>query len=1036
MAAGKIIRKVVFGLTAALLIAIPAVGTPIYKQNEAAIKGFLLTNNVAVSDEEKTASKASGDALAKQALADGMVLLKNENNALPLKSSEKTLNVLGYHSVAWLHGGSGSGMVSKSTADTGFADILSSLRGYGVTLNEDILTYYRSIHDAGANPDIDTLHFHRQSDGHKFDLYDPAISGEYQTKLNAAVSFSDTAIVVIGRQGGESEDMPEMQYKAGNKIDASRHDLQISEEEEALLRFARANFQKTIVIINSTNSFQMDFLESIEGIDAAILIGPSGTQGADIIAKALYGDGIVPSGHLADTLPYDFTENVAYEYCGYEGVSFFSNTASYGTNQSTNAGLNTRPSLPYVDYVEGIYVGYRYYETADKMNVFSSKTRTLLDGTTAKGYDAVVQFPFGYGLGYTDFSWEIANVSVPESEAITADTKITVQVVVKNIGTTIGKDVVELYLDQPYISGGIEKSATKLVDFEKTGMLEPGETEVVTLNVKARDFASYDCYDKNNNGKTTYEIDAGDYTLRLATDSHHNKELLNGAKATRTYKANKTIVMDKDAYTGETIDNLFTGDKAVDGRAVDGKDVDGWNIPYISRASMPAGPVEQHSTHDKSTGRAMDAKTQNLVLFAGSSGTDATNFNAWNSATVDEFGDPIVIDDFAWGGNYETGTLFNNDGTLNAMGEDLAENYDDEAYWNDVMSQISYETAVGFVNDAHPNTKGIAVLNYPQTTSLDGPAQIGSFGRSGKDTGVGFPCDAVLAQTWNKDLLFEVGLEMGAQMSIYGIYGVYGCGMNIHRNPFGGRNYEYFSEDPYLTGAMAVNYAKGVKLTGHLAILKHFALAETETSRDSLYTYTSEQALREIYLEPFRMAVEGEGLCKGAEEYKEKGHQYEPVCNGIMTSYNRIGAVWAGGSAALLKGVLAKEWGFVGEIITDWSDNNQYMHLDQTLRYGGALGMSVSLRFSWRDGRAKIALRDAIKGVIYANLRAKLAKADYDTHPYAGKKSSSAIVTPPTDWVSPLIVAINVVGYAGAAAIIYFLVLGHPGLKFGKKKEN
>lgn len=277
---------------------------------------------------------------------------------------------------------------------------------------------------------------------------------------------------------------------------------------------------------------------------------------------------------------------------------------------------------------------------------------------------------------------------------------------------------------------------------------------------------------------------------------------------------------------------------------------------------------------------------------------------------------------------------------------------------------------------------------------------------------------------------------MGAQMSIYGIYGVYGCGMNIHRNPFGGRNYEYFSEDPYLTGAMAVNYAKGVKLTGHLAILKHFALAETETSRDSLYTYTSEQALREIYLEPFRMAVEGEGLCKGAEEYKEKGHQYEPVCNGIMTSYNRIGAVWAGGSAALLKGVLAKEWGFVGEIITDWSDNNQYMHLDQTLRYGGALGMSVSLRFSWRDGRAKIALRDAIKGVIYANLRAKLAKADYDTHPYAGKKSSSAIVTPPTDWVSPLIVAINVVGYAGAAAIIYFLVLGHPGLKFGKKKEN
>jgi beta-glucosidase len=260
--------------------------------------------------------------------------------------------------------------------------------------------------------------------------------------------------------------------------------------------------------------------------------------------------------------------------------------------------------------------------------------------------------------------------------------------------------------------------------------------------------------------------------------------------------------------------------------------------------------------------------------------------------------------------------------------------------------------------------------------------------------------------------------------------------MNIHRSPFGGRNYEYFSEDPVITGALATNYAKGVKVTGNLAIIKHLAVAETETSRDSLYTYLSEQTLREIYLEPFRMAVAGEGLCEGAKFYKEQGHRFEPVANALMTSYNRIGAVWAGGSCALLQGVLQREWGFIGEIITDYSDNNQYMHLDQTLRYGGALGMAVSLAFNWREGRAAAALRDAIKGVVYANLRAKLAKKFYDQNPYAGKKSSSAIISEPFDWVTPAIIAINVVCYTGAAVIIYFLVLGHPGLKFGKKKKE
>ena len=1028
-----ILKKVIFGLTTALLVAIPAVATPIYNQYETVIKGYLLAKDVAVSGEEKAAQMASGNALAKEAVANGIVMLKNEDDCLPLsRRLDSYVNVLGFHSVNWLYGGSGSGRVVKSTGDE-MIDFAQGLRNYGIELNEDLLNYYRS-HRPGLKeiPDIDTLGHNRSVDPHGlFDTFDQPITGEYADLLEDAVAEDNAlAIVVIGRQGGESEDMPEIQYKTGNKQDETRHGLQITTEEEELLRFAGENFERTIVIINSTNLFQMDFLDTIPGLSAAFLVPPTGCQGADAIAKVLYGE-TSPSGHTADIIPYDFKENVAYEYCGYEGVSFFSNNAIYGKNQTTNAGLRVRPSLPYVDYVEGIYVGYRYYETADAMGKFDSKRRG-----NATGYDAVVQYPFGYGLSYTTFSWDIANISLAAGSAISADSEITFQVLVKNTGEYNGRDVVELYLNQPYTAGGIEKSSTKLVDFAKTSELEPGESELVTLRAKARDLASYDCYDLNKNGRTTYEIDSGTYTFRLATDSHHNKELARaGDKATIDYKVNDTILLDKDAYTGVKVDNLFTGDKAVDGKAVDGLDVDGWDIPYISRKNMPASPVHQTSTHVQSTGRAMDDEMLDLCLFGGANGSDATKFNAWNNATEDEFGNPIEIDDFAWNSATSRDYVMEG-GELTETGIYLAKNFNDEEAWNQILSQIPYGTAAGFVGKAHPNVAAIAAIGYPAMTSLDGPAQVGSFNAQAKQTGVGFPCDAMLAQTWNKDLLFEVGLEMGTQMLNHGVGGIYGCGMNIHRSPFGGRNYEYFSEDPFLTGALAANYVKGVKLTGGLPIIKHLVAAETETSRDSLYTYMSEQTLREIYLEPFRICVEGEGLCEGAREYKEvTDEKYEPLANAMMTSYNRVGAVWAGGSAALLKGVLFNEWGFRGEIITDYSDYNQYMHLDETLRYGGSLGMAVALKFNWSEGRAKMALRDALKNVIFANLRAALSKAEYDKKPYNGKKSSSAVISEPFDWVTPSVIAFNVVFYSGAAAVFYFLVLGHPGIKF-RKKEN
>ena len=1049
----KIVKKGIFAAIAAVLVAVPIVGNHFYAQYETMIKG-LLVPPIVISQGGDTVEKASGDTLSQKAVTDGIVMLKNKDGALPLDLNwDMSVNLLGYASVNWLYGGSGSGRVVKNPADSNMASLIDALKGFDIEVNEDILNYYRSIKNPAARPDIDTLGFNRDANPHKFDLYDPKIEGneEYKKLLDDAKTFADTAIVVIGRQGGESEDMPEIQYKNGNQEDTSRHSLELSTEEEELIRYSVANYEKTVVIINSTNAFQMDFLDRIEGIDAALLVGPTGTQGAMAIPYILYGqdaDGkkVSPSGKTADILPYDFTKNVAYNYCGYEGVSFFSNTAEYGTNQTTNAGVTKRPSLPYVDYIEGIYVGYRYYETADKMGLFQNETFQTITGEMREGYDAVVQFPFGYGLSYTDFKWTVTGISKANGSALAGNEDIAITVIVENTGAYPGKDVVELYAETPYIAGGIEKSAAKLVDFEKTELLEPGKTQTLTLHAKARDLASYDCYDKNGNGKTTYELDPGNYSLRLATDSHHVKNVdfvtssaIDGPnkEGKIDYHVDTTIVLENDPYTGKTIDNLFTGEKAVDGRAVDGLDVDGWDIPYISRQNLPTSPVAQNSTHDNSTGRAMDDETRALVTFAGGNGADQTKANAWNDADEDEFGNPIDLDDsFAWGqGGNER--LYESDGvTLTERGEYFAEHFDDEDAWNDLLGQISYAEATGFVSGAHPNTKALNAIGYPATTSLDGPSQIGSFNAANSQTGVGFPCAAVLAQTWNKNLMFEIGLEMGAQMNEHGEHGVYGCGMNIHRNPFGGRNYEYFSEDPYLTGAYAANYARGVKLNGKIAILKHFAAAETETSRDSLYTYMSEQALREIYLEPFRMAVEGEGLSESAAQYKETENGYEPLLNSLMTSYNRVGAVWAGGSAAMMKGVLANEWGFRGEIITDWADNDQYMHLDQTIRVGGTLGMDVNLRFNYDNSlRARYALRDAVKNTVYAKLRASRALADYNTHPYEGRAIVSNITIPGNDWVTPVVYVIYGICGLGALAALYFGVLGHPGIKF-KKKER
>ena len=942
------------------------------------------------------------------------------------------------------YGGSGSGRVrpqdgqySTTSSTSAVTDIATAFKQAGVEVNQDILDFYSSYATLNSSSfDINTLNFNRDTNPEKFNIIEPNINSnsKYKNLLDAAPDFSDVAIVTISRQGGESEDMPEVQYKSDNgknAVDNSRHYLQVTTEEEALLRYASENFGKVIVLINSTNTFQLDFLDSIPNIKACLVVGATGLNGAEAIPNLIFGDA-TPSGHLVDTQAYDFTKYVATNYCGYEGVSFFKNfnSSDYGYNQTTNAGVKVRPSAGYVDYIENIYVGYRWYETADVEGAFKDEsiTFTKADGTTntKTGYDAVVQYPFGYGLSYTNFSWTIVSISSPENSEITADTDISIDVMVTNTGDVKGKDVVELYMTPQYNKGGIEKSAIKLVDYAKTEDIEPGKNETVTLHAKARDFASYDCYDMNKNGKTTWEVDAGTYQLKLMKDSHNISKVsyFNGSKkdvdGIINYKVSNTLLLDTDPSTGYKISNLFTGNDAVDGVSIDGQDDgDDYGIKYIKRDSFSTleYPIAQKETHTnyKTEGRALSDNAKKYELF------NDNKARSWNEATDDEFGNPInITDDDAMMGMSGDLTLYddNDEEKVSELGYKLGKDYDDKD-WDTLLSQVKFSEAVALVNRAHNNTNGIKSIglycdsnqNYI-LKNWDGPAQVGAFaGDNGIKRGTGFPCATTLGQTWNKNLAYEQGLSMGNDMRSVGITSVYGPGMNIHRNPFGGRNYEYFSEDPVLVGNMAGELSKGIKDTGCVAFAKHLVAAETETSRDGLYTWMTEQTLREIYLEPFRIAIEDYGV------------------NGLMTSYNRVGALWAGGSHALMEGVIRNEFGFKGVIFTDYSDNNQYMNLDETLRCQGDLGMSVALSSTYSteknaSDRFKVYLKLAVKHTAYAYLSAKCALKDFKANPYKGKTVKTTNAKQSFNWVTPAVVDINILVLGGAVLSIFFGTLG------------
>lgn len=927
-----VLRRVCMG-AASLLLAVAVAGTVVLSTMADSVDAFVSTPQSQMSEEQKQQILAQAKELALRTQAESTVLLQNKEDTLPLSEKIDQVNVFGWASTAWLNGGSGSGQVTIVESD-----LLSALEAYGIRYNTELTEMYRSFQNGREY--TGTLYSYPEQSGR---LYEPDIhnTAYYTPELLAnAKSFSDTAIVVIGRLAGESNDATRQQYKRTEKdgeiqVDKTRTMLELSAEEEALLEYVGANYKNVIVLINSTNLMELGQIETMEGIDACLMVGTTGTDGASALPAILWGE-MEPSGRTADTWAYDMSTAASYANSGLEGTGSYTNAEGlYPMDGTTNGNLGvsgvTYDRVAYVDYAEGIYVGYKWYETADAEGYWDD-----VDNRYGLGYNGIVQYPFGYGLSYTDFAWEV--LESPEGELLTGDGTVSVTVKVTNTGERAGKDVVQLYYTAPYISGEIEKSSVELGAFAKTDELKPGQSQELTLTLPVEDMASYDAYDANGNGFSGYELDAGDYIFTLRRDAHTVDEA-EGAVITCTLEDN--VQYPTDPVTGAQVSNRFTGEDAVDGVSLDGSD-SAQNIVYLTRAdfagTFPAENVDSRKMTENV--KALNLYTEEMA-----------------QAYIDPADAPITT------GAKNGLRIEDENGVTTDLGYRLGTDFNDPQ-WEELLDQLTVAEMETMYINGYGNTTKLESIGKMQGVDTDGPAQVGSWGRSAKEA-VGFTNAAAFAQSWNTALAHEVGQSHGRQALMNGYSGLYAPAVNLHRSPFNGRNYEYYSEDSFLSGEMCGNTVQGIQEMGVYVYVKHLVCNDGECGiyRDSVYVWMTEQTLREIYLKPFRMLVQ----------------DYDVT--GLMSSYNRIGAVWAGGSEALLTDVLRQEWGFNGAVITDYADHHSFMNGDQALRTGGSLWMAGfgggALAYETSSNSYLQALRQATKQNLYLYLHVRAINRDY-----------------------------------------------------------
>ncbi|WEV67512.1 glycoside hydrolase family 3 C-terminal domain-containing protein [Bifidobacterium sp. ESL0769] len=830
-----------------------------------------LLNNVTSKKyvlSQDTISRANK--LAEEVQSEGITMLQNNDSNLPLSS--KKVNVFGWASTNPIYSGSGSGAMNTQYKTV---SILEGMKNAGLQTNTKLSDMYVKYAKNRPQPKV--------MFAPEWDLPETPIKQYPADMMSQAKSFSDQAVVVLARQGGEGNDLPSNMKAKGVPYNNNSKDyedfkdgqsfLELDQSEKDMLDAVTKNFQNVTLVYNGGNAFQFSFLKDYPQIKSVLWCPPAGQTGFTALGKVLSG-AVNPSGKTSDTFLRDLHKSVNVNNYGdfqYNNVDQFIQKVPDFTGK-----LQTiKPT--FVNYTEGIYLGYKFYETAAKEGLIN--------------YNDVVQFPFGYGMSYTKFSQKMGKIDH-------ADGKISFDVTVKNTGDKAGKDVVESYFDPPYTNGGIEKASTNLVALGKTKLLKPGESQTVKISFKDDDMASYD-----SKTAKSYVLEKGDYDISINSDAHTaiDHQTVN-IPSTITYNKSKTHAGDKTAATNQ-FDNA-AGD-----------------VTYLSRKDHFAN---YQTATAAPTNFAMSDKVK----------SEFVNNGNYKPADHNKSGDKMPT----------TGAK-NNVRLASLRGK----SYNDPE-WNKLLDELTFNDMDSLIANGGYGTPAVDSIGKIKTTDADGPAALNNnFTKVGS---IGFPAEVSFACSWNKDLNKEFGKMIGDMAHDMHVDGWYAPGMDTHRSPFSGRNFEYFSEDGELAGALASSQIQGAQSKGVYAFMKQFALNDQETNRTNmLCTWANEQSIREIYLKPFEMGVKTGGT------------------TAAMSSFNYIGPTYAGANSALLNSVLRDEWGFHGFVVTDYFGVYGYQNADQIIRNGGDTMLAttkVTNHITDKSATSVIAMRQASKNILYS----------------------------------------------------------------------
>ena len=756
----------------------------------------LATGNGTLSDE----TNEEAAEVAEEIMEDGIVLLKNES-LLPLNETKK-LNIFGWESINPAYGGAGSGGIND------LYDIVSlnqGLENAGFSINQELVDFYNNY--GADNPEMS---IQKQS----WTLPEPPVDTYSDELIKSAKEYSDVAVVVLSRKAGEGHnDIPMDVRKAAYDNNSDEYDdfpegehyLQLSQTERDMVDMVCSNFDNVIVVYNGANQFELGFADEYPQIKSVVWCPGTGNVGFNALGKVFSGE-VNPSGKTPDTFVYDMTTA---PWWNNAEKTEYTNLADMAV-EGMNAGTAQVYAPAFTNYVEGIYVGYKYYETAAQEGAID--------------YDKTVQYPFGYGLSYTEFEQKMGELEEKDGQ-------ISVDVEVTNTGDVAGKDVVEVYYKPPYTNGGIEKSSANLIEFAKTDLLQPGESQTVTVTFSIEDMASYD----ENNAKA-YVLEKGDYVISINSDSHT-------ALDQKTYTADKDVV-----YKGEN--KRASDDTAATNVFEDAKG----DVTYLSRA-------DHFANYEEATAAPASA----------------------------ELGEPYVSE-YHLNSNFDKTTYLNDKDVMPTTGADngltLADMRDadyDDPRWEKLLDQLTVDEMANMIAMAGYQTAAMDSVGKVATLDFDGPAAINN-----NFTGVGsigFPIEVVVASTWNKGLAQAWGECMGKISQEMGAEGWYAPGMNTHRTAFGARNYEYFSEDGVLAGNMGAKAVEGARKYGVYSYIKHFALYEGNAKMVSVWS--NEQAIREIYLKPFEISVKQGGANAVMVSWSFLGDKWTGECSNLMNTVLR-----------------------------------------------------------------------------------------------------------------------------------------------------